>query len=371
MMRRVFSALPDRMRMFFMAPVLPPTALALRSREIVVVEVRQRRGRLFVRRAAVEPLGEGVLEPAFEGKNVRAREPLLRALERAREKAGVRYARRWAVTLPSATCRVFLLELEDAPKAKDELASMIAWKIERLVGISASELTIAVQRFPLRRQRASSNVSSSEREVVAQGERFLAVAARTDVLSAYEELLVEAGLHPGFIVPNNLAESGWMATLPSDEDAVLISVEGDWLTLFFTRRREPLAVRAIHCEPGAMLDEIHRTLVYYQDRLSRLERELKSPSVESTSSEAAPSSPVIERSARLRTIVVVHHNEEMGGTPSSLAREIESLCAALFSTEAAPTVYCLNEHALEQESNWRLSQLAAPLGIIASSRMRG
>ncbi len=365
MRRGGFSELVERVRVFFTAPALPPTALALRSREIAVVEARRRRGRLLVRRAAIEPLAEGVLEPSFEGKNVRAREPLLHALERAREKARVRHARRWAVALPSAVCRLFLLDIEDAPKAKDELVSMIAWKIERLVGLSASELTIAAQALPWRPHGASAEARSSKREAIPRRERFLTVAARTDVLAAYEEVFQEVGLHPGFLIPNNLAESGWMATLPSDEDALLVSVEGDWLTLFFTRHREPLAVRAVHCEPEAMLDEIHRTLVYYQDRLSR--SELEPPSSESASSEAESLSPVLERGARLHVVVVVNHNEEGGGTPSSFAQEIKALCAALFPGNAAPTVYSLNEHSLEQEASWRLSQLAAPLGMIMSS----
>jgi hypothetical protein len=366
MMRKSFSQLVERVRVFFTAPMLPPTAVAVRSREIAVVEARWKRGRLFVRRAAVEPLAEGVLEPAFEGKNVRAREPLRRALERAREKAGVRHARRWAVALPSAICRLFLLDVEEAPKAKGELASMLAWKIERLVGLSASELTIAAQRLPVRSRGTSADARSSEREIAPRRERFLAVAARTDVLAAYEEVLGEAGFHAGFLVPNNLAESGWMATLPSDEDALLISVEGDWLTLLFTRHRDPLAVRAVHCEPEAMLDEIHRTLVYYQDRLCCWESEL--PLAESTPSEAESHAPTSERGARLRAIVVINHNEEAEGMPSAFAREIEALCAALFPRDVAPMVYPLNEHALEQEMQWRLSHLAAPLGMIVSSR---
>jgi len=365
MIRRGFSELVERVRVFFTAPVLPPTALALRSREIALVEARRRRGRLLVRRAAVEPLAEGVLEPSFEGKNVRAREPLLRALERAREKAGVRHVRRWAVALPSAICRLFLLDLEDAPKAKDELASMIAWKIERLVGLSASELTIVAQCLPWRSHGTSAEARSSKREAIPRRERFLTVAARTDVLAAYEEVFQEVGVHPGFLIPNNLAESGWMMTLPSDEDALLVSVEGDWLTLFFTRHREPLAVRAVHCEPEAMLDEIHRTLVYYQDRLSHSGLEPSSP--ESTPSETG--SPVLERGAQLRAIVVVDHNEEE--TPSSFVREVEALCTTLFPGNATPTVYFLNEHPLEQEASWRLSQLAAPLGMIVSSQTWG
>jgi hypothetical protein len=366
--RRRFSELVERLRVFFTAPVLPPTALALRSREVALVEAHRKRGRLFVRRAAVEPVAEGALEPAFEGKNVRAKEPLLRAVERALEKAGVRHARRWAVALPSAVCRIFLLDFEEVPTAKEEFAAMLAWKVERLIGISASELTIVAQRLSGRDLATPPEVPSSKGRGLPRSERFLAVAARTDVLATYEELFREVGIHPGFLVPNNLAESGWMATLPSDEDALLISVEGEWLTLFFTRRRDPLAVRAVRCEPEALLDEIHRTLVYYQDRLSRLGARARLS--EDTASEAAPPPPVSEEGARLRTIVVVDHNEG-SGEPSSLAREIETLCASLFPQDIAPSVYALNEHALDQEASWRLSHVAAPLGMIVSSRMSG
>jgi len=68
---------------------------------------------------------------------------------------------------------------------------------------------------------------------------------------------------------------------------------------------------------------------------------------------------------------VINHNEEGGETPSSFAQEIKALCAALFSGDTAPAVYSLNEHSVEQEESWRLSQLAAPLGMIVSSQTWG
>gem|GEM_PF-862051 len=374
-MRVGIFEIAERVRTFFTAPVLPATALALRQREIALVEARRRRGRLLVRRAAVEPVPEGALEPTFDGKNVRAKESLRRALQRAVERAGLQHARRWAVALPSAACRVFLLEIEHAPKAKEELASVIGWKIERLVGISAAELTIAVQHLPHRRGRSVMGAAPSAREAASRSERFLAVAARSEVLAAYEEVLKEAGLHPGFLIPNNLAESGWMATLPSGHDALLISVEGEWLTLFFTRDREPLAIRAVHCEPEAVLEEIHRTLVYYQDRLSHhvrgsLSAEDAAAQAETAlvvSKEEAAGHPPAPLGGGLHTIVVVNHNEGAEEARSPFAREIETLCHALFPSGAVPALYSLNEHALEPSASWRLSHLAAPLGVIACS----
>ncbi len=362
--------LAEAIRTFFAAPVLPPTALALRPREIALLEGRRRRGRVLVRRAAVEPVPEGALEPSFDGKNVRAREALRHALERALEKTGLRRAQRWAVALPSATCRLFLLEVEHVPKAREELAAVIGWKIERLVGVSATELTIAVQHLPSRWERTTAKTLPAVREAAPRSERFLTLVARSEVLANYEELFREVGLYPGFLVSNNLAESGWMATLPPGQDALLISIEGDWMTLFFTRNREPLAVRAFACEPESLLDEIHRTLVYYQDRLSPHRVELRS--VENTSSEA-PASPSPSEELRdsvgvgLHTIVVINHNESSEGASSPFVRELEALCRTLFPPDAVPTCYTLNEHSLEEAAKWRLSHFAAPLGLILSS----
>jgi hypothetical protein len=361
--------LAERIRTFFAAPVLPPTALALRPREIALLEGRRRRGRVLVRRAVVEPVPAGALEPSFEGKNVRAREALRHALERALEKAGLRRAERWAVALPSATCRLFLLEIEHVPKAREELAAVIGWKIERLVGVSATELTIAVQHLPARGERTAARALPTTRGAPPQSERFLTLVARSEVLASYEELFTDVGLHPGFLVSNNVAESGWMTTLPPGQDALLISIEGDWMTLFFTRDREPLAVRAFACESEAMLDEIHRTLVYYQDRLSPHSTELRP--MENISSEApdspSPSEEPTGAGAGLRTIVVINHNEGSEGASSPFVRELEAVCRTLFPPDAAPTCYALNEHSLEGETRWRLSHFAAPLGLILSS----
>lgn len=145
------------------------------------------------------------------------------------------------------------------------------------------------------------------------------------------------------------------------------------MTFLFTRDREPLSVRALLCEPEAIRDEAHRTLVYYQDRLSRPRGESLSPD------EPPPATPLPEKeSARsveegLRTIVVIQHDADEGGmspTPSRspLAREIEAVSHALFPSSSRPELYSLNEQFLDSEPEWRLSHLAAPLGMLVALR---
>jgi hypothetical protein len=367
----------------FTRPTLPPRALSIGRKEISVAEVRWKKRQLVVGRAAVGAIPDGTIEPSFDGINVKNKSELTKALRKGIESAGLAGQKKWSAVIPQATCQSFILELEHAPKGRKELAQVIEWKVERFVGMAASELTITVQRL------ASPGPTP----------RFFVVVARNDVISTYESVWSGLGLQVGSLVPTNIAEAGWLLMKAGDDDAMLVSLEDETLSMVFARGGDILATRAVTCSSDAVIDEVHRTLVYYQDKLSGSPAEAPATgdTVETVTAPAA--SP---NGHRLKLVVLINHNEENPGasalrvrssgsgrsdpstrkpnveaTPdldssvadaSPFGRKVETVCRELFVSQPLPTVYSLHEQNLDQDPTVKLSRLAAVVGIASASK---
>jgi hypothetical protein len=380
---------------FFTQPKLPPRALSIGRKEIAVADVRWKKGSLVVSRAAVGAVPDGAIEPSFEGLNVRNKAELTKAIGRVITSAGLAGQKRWSLVIPQSACRTFILDLEQAPPHKKELAQMIEWKVERFVGLAASELTIAVQAL----------------RSAGPSPRFFVVVARSEVISSYESACSELGLRVGYVVPANVAEAGWLLMKAGEGDAMLVSLENDLLSMVFARAGDLLATRTVTCSPGAVIDEVHRTLVYYQDKLSG-NRGAEEPGSEGAGEPGTPSTTLQapgsalqapNGSHQLKLVVLINHNverEESGtgergsrgagepgsggagenvslpspsaplppGLPASFGSQVEALCRELFPPQSVPSVYSLHEQKLEQDPSLKLSRLAAAVGIASAGK---
>lgn len=348
---------------FFTRPPLPSTGVSIHRRAVAVACTRHARGKLFVQQAAVEPLAAGVIEPAFDGVNIKNRDALGEALGRALTGAGLKRRSRWCMALPAAACRMFSLDLDDVPDNVKELAQILEWKAERFLGMAAGELALACERI----------MSGPT------GGRFLVVAVRTDVLTAYESVLTDLGLHPGWVVPVPIAEAGWLLHNAKEGDSLLVSYEDELVTFVFARGDAVLGVRAIPCSPDVLLDEIHRTLAYYQDKLrparivgpqrqkprASLWRRSRAVSVENLSSSVEATD--VDSSSLERIVLVTHRDGKDTDAEAtrgpSLVAEVTTLCREFFPDEHAPRVYSLDEEKVTPESPLTLSSLAAAVGI--------
>jgi hypothetical protein len=358
---------------FFTQPQLPPRALSIGRKEIAVADVRWKKGNLVVNRAAVGVVPDGAIEPSFDGINVKNKAELTKALGKVIEAAGLARQKKWSVVIPQAVCRTFILDLDQAPARKKELAQVIEWKVERFVGVAASELTVAVQ--------ALSSAGTTR--------RFLVVVALNEAVAAYESACSGLGLQVGHLVPTNVAEAGWLLMKAGEGDAMLVSLEGDLLSMVFSRDREVLATRAVTCSPESVADEIHRTLVYYQDKLSgdAVQPQPSGEGVETGADQAAPSNGGHE----LSLIVLINHNEtpptrdtkregrEVSGASTSpitnsapadtpMSQRVGDICRDLFLPHKLPTLYSLHEQKLEHDPSLTLSRLAAAVGIASASK---
>lgn len=231
-------------------PRLPRNAFIIDSGEIAAAEVRRRGARFVLSAGAFNVLAPGLVTPTFDGQNISSIDELAAAVDAVALSAGLAGRQRWSVLLPEAALKTVVVTFDSIPATRDELAEIIAWKTERLVGVAASELHLAKQLVS-----------------VGQAPRFLVVAARRTVLDEYERLFATLGWKVGLLAPRYVGEAAWLDWDTAPGDKLLVSARDGDCTAAFVRGGELLLVRSIDGDPARLEDEIYRLALFYRDRV--------------------------------------------------------------------------------------------------------
>jgi hypothetical protein len=301
--------MPDNPLSRLINPRLPAAALGLEAGEASAVLLERRRSLFTIKRAATITLPRELLKPSFEETNISDMTELAEALAQLITSGGLQRQKRWSVALPGAVTRSAIMTLESAPASRGELAEVLRWKMERVFGHPVEELRVAHERL--------------EPDAVGKV-RYLAVAVRLSVLAEYETVFTALGWRAGLILPRHMAEMQWLER-PAARlrgDSLLVSSHAEGFTAVIVRGTQPLAVRAIVCDPEDRDDELYRLLLFYRDRLA--------------APDEAPEAYGIERLLALGTGFRREHvgeiiNETLGVTLSSM--EAADVGLALPSTE--------------------------------------
>lgn len=301
---------------FFTAPVFPRRAISIEAQQVAVAAVGRKRGAIAVTHAAIQPLPTGLIEPRFTELNIKDKDRVSHAVAQALEKAGLKRERRWSLAIPRKATRTFIVHLDDAPASNRDRMEMLEWKVERLLEVALSDLTAAFQRLQ------STNGQ----------ERYLAVVASNEVVASYEAVLASLNITAGFVLPAHLAEAAWLQLWPTERDALLFAAEPDHLTVIFMRQGDFLSLRSVELVGESLADEIHRTLVYYLDKL-------------------AP-----HGLPQLDTILLI-------GSLLNVNQVVAS-CRDLFPMEQQPTVRTLRDERLGHEISWETVAGAAGLAAM-------
>lgn len=311
---------------FFTDLPLPRRGVSIGPDQVAVAAVSKRRpasisSPLRLTGVAVEPVPPGLIEPRFTEPNIKDPDRLSGLLKQALATAGLLRPRRWSLAIPRQATRTFILQLETAPKRKKELAEILQWRIEQLLEVSMSELTASFQRL-----RPTNG-----------HERYLVVAAVNEVLASYEAVLAPLKIQAGFVVPDHLAESAWLWLDGRDRDALLITASESEVTLIFLRGKDFLSIRSVELDPDSLADEVHRTLVYYLDKLA-------------PTGEAGPE-------PQLETVLLI-------GPPLGVS-EVEASCRMLFPDDCVPAVHTLREGDVEGRAGLTLEKISSAAGLAA------
>lgn len=247
-------------------PRFPAAAIGLEAGEASAVLLERRRGVFTLKRAATITLPPGLVRPSFDETNVADLNELADALAQLVTSAGLLRQKRWSVALPGAATRSVIVTLETTPNSRAELDEVLRWKMERSFGHALEELRLAHERL----------------KPDAQGRaRYIAVAVRLSVLAEYETVFAALGWRAGLILPRHVGEMQWLERRgASTGDGLLVSSHSEGFTAVVIRGMQPLAVRAIICDPEDRDDELYRLLLFYRDRLAAPEEAVDAYSLE-------------------------------------------------------------------------------------------
>jgi type IV pilus assembly protein PilM len=237
----------------WLASPAPDAAIEIAPEAVSVAAVTTRGRDAIVQAYAIEPLPAGAVVPALTTHNIVNREPVVRALQTALERAAIR-PRRVAVIVPDAATRVSLVRFDRVPERREDLEQLVRWQLKKAAP------------FPI--DEASLSYVPGARTV--DGGEFVVVMARHSVVREYEVVCEDVGLHAGLV---DIATFGvlnlFLASEQPKGDWLAVHVRPDYLSLAIMRGDDVIFFRSrAESDDESLADVVHQTSMYYQDRLA-------------------------------------------------------------------------------------------------------
>jgi hypothetical protein len=246
-----YQDMASALQKYFFAPRVPNLAGGFIDDNFALVDLRRKRNGFAIASSAATKLPTGIVVPAFDQANIGQPEELIRIIRQTAEASGLSNRKRWSIALPEGAARTFVIPLESKPAGKRELDEILSWKIERVIAYPATELRASRQRLT----------------PVEGKERYLVTVARENVIAEYEAIFEAIGWQVGLIVPRHLGEAQWLLWDQMPGDKMLVSGNRSGFTVVVMRNGDPVMIRVYECEADTQMDELHRSAVYYRDKV--------------------------------------------------------------------------------------------------------
>jgi len=232
----------------------PDAAIEISPGAIAVAALGVRGREPVVQSYAVAPLPAGAVTAALTGHNIIDRPLVVRALQSALERAGIR-PRRVALVMPDAVARVSLVRFDRIPERPEDLDQLVRWQIRKAAP------------FPV--EEAALSYSPGVRFGDGGGE-FVTVVARQAIVREYESVCEEAGLYAGLVDLATLSVLNlFLASAPPPGDWLAVHMRPEYVSIAVMRGADMIFFRTrTEGEDDALVDLVHQTTMYYQDRLS-------------------------------------------------------------------------------------------------------
>ena len=233
----------------------PPleAALEISPAAVSVAVLGGRSANPVVQGYAVEPLPAGAVTPSLTSTNISDRDAVGRAVTAACQSLGLK-PKRIALVIPDVAAKVSLVKFEQTPSRREDLNQLIRWQVKKSTP------------FPV--EDACLTYTPGARS--ANGNEFVVVIARREIVREYETVCEQVGIEAGLIdistfgvinlfLSSNLGAAGdWLVVHMRPEYTSIAILRRDDL-LFFRNRAEG--------DAEALEDVVHQTAMYYQDRL--------------------------------------------------------------------------------------------------------
>jgi hypothetical protein len=234
---------------FLFQPRIPHIGAGFIDDRFVVVDMQKRRGRLSIAASAYTVLPPGLICAEFDSPNITNPAELAEIIMQTAEGAGLANRKKWSVTLPQGVARTVVVSVEGNPTSRKEIDEIVAWKVERALGISTSG--VRMSREPLPKSSG--------------GQRYLVAVSDQSVLAEYEAAFQRVGWQVGLLLPRLLGEAEWLLGSPTTGDKLLISAHPGGFASMIVRDGEPLLIRT-HDSGQSFADEVYRVVLFYMDR---------------------------------------------------------------------------------------------------------
>jgi Tfp pilus assembly PilM family ATPase len=231
----------------------PDVAVEIAPQHVAAVAVAGAAGSVRVTSFAVEALPPGAVVPGLNATNLVRPADVAQALGRAFKTLGQR-PRRVALVVPDGMTKVSFVRFASPPAKAADLDEMIRFQVRKAA--------------PFRIEDAQ--VTYLKGSTGADGQEFVVLQARRDIVAEYEQVCAEAGAHAGIVglasfnVINAVLAGGstptgdWLLIHARGDSATLAILRGDHLVFFRHRGAEG---------EGPLADLVHQTAMYFQDRL--------------------------------------------------------------------------------------------------------
>jgi Tfp pilus assembly PilM family ATPase len=232
----------------------PAVAVEIAPSQVTAVAVSGRGADVKVGAWAVEPLPEGCLVPSLTAPNVGRPAEVGSAVRAVLERMGGHRVKRIALVIPDAVAKVSLVRFKDVPARAADLEELVKFQIRKAA--------------PFRVEDSQVSFAAGDRS--PEGQEFVVVQARRDIVAEYEQVCQAAGATAGVVdlATFSLAQCALRTTSGLTADWLLIHGAADGATIAIYRGRHPVFFRRRGADGDAHLGElIHQTAMYYQDRL--------------------------------------------------------------------------------------------------------
>jgi Tfp pilus assembly PilM family ATPase len=236
----------------------PSVAIEVSAAHVSGASLEWRGGQPVIAAHTIEPLAEGSITSSLTGSNFHDRPAVAIAINRVLERLG--RPRRIGLILPDLVAKVSLLRFEQTPDRVQDLDQLVRWQVRKTAPFPIEEAQISY----VAGQKAAAGDASP-------GQEFLVSLARRDVIQEYEQLCADGGAHAGIVdlTTFNVINGVLAGSAAPAGDWLLVNVAPDYATIAILRGPHLLFFRNRSAEgDGTLVDLVHQTAMYYQDRLS-------------------------------------------------------------------------------------------------------
>ena len=251
----------SRLRRYF-EPRLPGTACEISPHAFSAVQLEPRRAR-WVDSFAVETLPSGLFAPSLTQPGVSSIQELGKVIKAALFRAGIN-SHRISLAIPDVCARVGIHAFETLSSKQEEKTELLKWKLKKTLPYDIEESHLRFVEQPM----------ESDRVFV------ITVNIQKDILAQFEEVFESLGIHVGFITLSTLAVFELLARRHQEEmrkSALFLRMSPSGVsslivqqgTVVFYRHAgfDPLKQDGDLTGPVDPYDEVHRCLMYAQDKL--------------------------------------------------------------------------------------------------------